>query len=375
MEPIPLFKPTYNIENCLNEIEECLKIGWTGMGYKTEQFEFKWCEYTKSKYSYFTNSSTSGLNLAVEILGRLNDWDESTEIITTPITFISTNHAILHRGYRPVFADCDNSGNISLASVKNCISKNTKCLIFVGLGGNFGELEEISGFCKSCGIKLIVDAAHMAGSRHNGHFPNHFGDITVYSFQAVKNLPTADSGMLCTQIEEIDTLVRRLGWLGINKDTFERSKGGSYKWDYDVTDLGYKYHGNSIIASIGIAQLRELEQANAKRRTIAEWYNKYLDYEYVQTIVHRNHKESSYHLCQILTQKRDELIQHLSENKIGAGVHYKDNTTYKLYDQFRSEALRARRLWTQLLSLPCHVDLSEDDVKRVANTVNSFFCN
>ena len=373
MKPIPLFKPTYNIENCLKEIEECLKIGWTGMGYKTEKFESLWCEYANSKYSYFTNSSTSGLNLAVEILGHLNDWDESTEIITTPITFISTNHAILHGGYRPVFADCDSSGNIKLASVKNCISENTKCLIFVGLGGNFGELEEISEFCKSYGIKLIVDAAHMAGSRHNGHFPNYYGEITVYSFQAVKNLPTADSGMVCTEIEEIDSLARRLGWLGISKDTFERSKGGSYKWDYDVTDLGYKYHGNSIIASVGIAQLEELESANAKRRTIAEWYTRYLDLKHIQCITHRNHNESSYHLCQILTQRRDELIEHLSREKIGAGVHYKDNTMYKLYGQFKSDASNARQLWSQLLSLPCHVDLSEDDVKRVANTVNSFF--
>ena len=97
----------------------------------------------------------------------------------------------------------------------------------------------------------------MAGTRFHGRHVGHESDITVFSFQAVKNLPTADSGMICCADPDLDAEVRKWTWLGINKDTFSRTASqGAYKWHYDVENPGFKYHGNSIMAAIGLASVQ-----------------------------------------------------------------------------------------------------------------------
>ena len=92
---IQLFKAKYEIEECLNEIRKCLEVGWTGLGFKTLEFEEAWKTYTGLPFAHYLNSSTMGLNIAVDILKEEYGWEEEDEIISTPITFVSTNHAIL----------------------------------------------------------------------------------------------------------------------------------------------------------------------------------------------------------------------------------------------------------------------------------------
>ena len=246
---IQVLKPRYEVEECLSEIKECLEIGWTGMGFKTEQFENAWKKYTGLSNAYYLNSATAGLYLAFDVLKRVKDWDDGDEVITTPMTFVSTNHAILKAGLKPVFADIDDTMCLDPKSVERAISKKTKAVIFVGIGGNTGHLEEIASICRENNLILVLDAAHMSGTRLNGSCPSLLADVSIYSFQAVKNLPTADSGILCFRDEQMDEMARKIGWLGINKDTYSRSgSGGTYKWRYDVEFIGEKYHGNSVIA-------------------------------------------------------------------------------------------------------------------------------
>ena len=121
---------------------------------------------------------------------------------------------------------------------------------------------------------LILDAAHMAGTRLHGKHVGHDADCAVFSFQAVKNLATADSGgMICFSDEKRDERARKLSWLGINKDTYSRTTGQDvYKWMYDVEEIGFKYHGNSIMAAMGLVSLKYLDRDNSYRRQLAKWY-------------------------------------------------------------------------------------------------------
>ena len=97
----------------------------------------------------------------------------------------------------------------------------------------------------------------MSGTRLNGKHVGGEADVTVFSFHAVKNLPTADSGMICFKDKQLDSEVRKWTWLGISKDTYSRTEAeGAYKWYYDVEYEGFKYHGNSIMAAIGIVSLK-----------------------------------------------------------------------------------------------------------------------
>jgi len=107
MKNINLFIPYFRKEEISEYINECLDKGWTGLGYKTLEIENEWKKYTKLPHAHFLNSSTSGLHLAVKILKDVNKWKEGDEIITTPLTFISTNHAIMYERMKPVFADVD----------------------------------------------------------------------------------------------------------------------------------------------------------------------------------------------------------------------------------------------------------------------------
>ncbi len=369
---IQLFKPKYEVEECLEEIRDCLEKGWTGLGYKTVAFENAWKDYTQLPFAYYMNSATMALNLGVLILKEKYGWKDGDEIITTPITFVSTNHAIIKAGLKAEFADIDETMCLSPASVKKHIHKNTKAVMFVGMGGNTGKFPEIVEICKKNNLKLILDGAHMAGTRLNGEIPGKECDAVIYSYQAVKNLPTGDSGMLCFNDGELDSIARKMGWLGINKDTYERSNdSGNYKWRYDVEYTGEKAHGNSIMAAIGLVQLKYLDRDNAYRRQVAEWYrNGFRGHEdYIQLIPIGNGCESSTHLFQILVEERDRVMVELNANHIAPGVHYVDNTTYRMYDYAKGTCPFASYSSERVISLPMHMGITYKDVEYIVEQV------
>ena len=383
LKKINVLKPKFRTKEILNVIEECLDKGWTGIGFKTIEFEEAWKQYTNLPNAHFISSNTVGLHLALNLFKNKYNWDNNSEIITTPLTFISTNHAIMYENLKPVFADVDESLCLDPKSVESKITSNTKAIMFVGIGGNTGKLLEIKDICKKYNLKLILDAAHMAGTKIKNVFPEagytteHVGkeaDVTIFSFQAVKNLPTADSGMICFKDSEDDKLARQLSWLGIDKDTYSRSTKGSYKWKYDVPNIGFKYNGNSIMASIGLVQLQYLDEDNSYRNYISSLYRKYLNSSI--DIVEDNWyvAKSSKHLFQIRVNEdvREKLINELYGEDIYPGVHYIDNTTYKMYKYAHGTCPNAHKFSNQLLTLPIHLDLTEYDIKRISKIVNKY---
>ena len=373
--PIQVLKPKFHVEECLKEIKECLDKGWTGMGFKTVQFEEAWKEYTGHKFAYYLNSNTVGLHLAVKILKERYDWNDGDEIITTPITFVSTNHAIMYERLTPVFADIDEYLCLDPADVEKKITNKTKAVIFVGYGGRVGQLKSIIAICKKYHLHLILDAAHMSGTKVNGSCPGTWDgvDVAVYSYQAVKNLPTGDSGMICWNDQKGDILSRKLSWLGINKDTYARSNKGTYSWKYDVDYVGYKYNGNAIMASIGLVQLKYLEEDNARRREIVKMYEKGFQNNSKIRIIPANHpEECSYHLFELQVYDREKLLDDLAKEGINCGVHYRDNTEYKMYNYAHGSCPNAHKISQHLITLPLHMWLSDEDIEKIICLVNKY---
>lgn len=369
---IQLFVPTFRVDECLEEIKICLENGWTGLGFKTIEFEDKWKKFTGYNNAHFINSATAGLHLAVKILKIKNGWQNGDEVISTPLTFISTNHAVIYENLNVVFADVDKYLCLDSEDVEKKITDKTKAIMFVGLGGNIGQYYKIVKLCEKYNLKLILDAAHMTGTRFNGQIVGTEADAVVYSFQAVKNLPTADSGMICFKDNENDEICRKMTWLGINKDTYARSNiEGAYKWKYEVEYLGYKYHGNSIMAAIGIVQLKYVDIDNAYRRQIAKWYDEsFKGYEEkIKPILVTEGCESSRHLYIIEVNNRDELILALNQNEIYPGVHYRDNTEYEMYSYAKETCPNAHFMSERILSLPLHIRLNQKDVKYISEKV------
>ncbi len=370
MEPIHVFVPTFRVDEVLAEIRECLERGWTGLGYKTVQIEERWREQSGLPQAHFLASASAGLHLAVRLLKEQGGWRDGDEIITTPLTFVSTNHAILYERLRPVFADVDEYLCLDPASVEKRISPRTRAIMFVGLGGNTGRWDDVRALARSRGLATILDAAHMAGTWAGGKHAGHDADVAVFSFQAVKNLPTADAGMICFADKRLDEEVRKWSWMGINKDTYARTlSGGEYKWLYDVEHVGFKYHGNSIMAAMALVGLRYLEEDNASRRGIAARYDGALrGAGDVQCVPMAPGCTPSRHLYQVLVDRRDAVMLELNRRGIYPGVHYRDNRGYRMYAE-GDACPRARRASERLISLPLHLRLTEADVARVAATL------
>ena len=373
---IQLFVPKFRVDECLMEIRECLEKGWTGLGFKTVAFEDAWKNYTGLPNAHFLNSNTAGLHLAIKIFKDRHDWKDGDEIITTPLTFVSTNHAILYENLKPIFADIDDTLCLDPDDVVKKITPRTKAVMFVGISGNTGQYQRIVQICRERNLSLILDAAHMAGTRAAGTHVGAEADAAVFSFQAVKNLPTADSGMICFKEPMDDKRVRELSWMGIDKDTYTRSAASykaTYKWMYDVKDVGYKYHGNSVMAAIGLVQLKYLDEDNAHRRQLVEWYRERLsNHPAVRLIPVTEGCVSATHLFQIRVNNRDDLLLKLNEHEIYPGVHYRDNTEYKMYAYAKGCCPNAHLASNELLSLPLHLNLSLEDVDHISELVRTY---
>jgi dTDP-4-amino-4,6-dideoxygalactose transaminase len=368
MKNINLFVPFFRKKEILSQIEECLDKGWTGLGFKTQQIEEDWKKYTGLPHAHFLNSNTSGLHLAVKILKDANKWKDGDEIITTPLTFVSSNHSILYERLKPVFADVDKSLCLDPESVEARITKKTKAVLFVGIGGNSGQLSKIVDLCKRHKLKLILDAAHMAGTTTStGKHAGHEADVSIFSFQAVKNLPTGDSGMICFANEDYDQLARKLAWLGIDKDTYQRTNDkGTYKWEYDVIDAGFKYHGNSIMASMAIVGLKYLDLDNSFREEVCNRYEEGFDRAGIDFIkVSDETQVSSRHLFQIKVKNRNNIMEYLNSQGIYPGVHYRDNSCYSIYSDQYGRCPYAHSVSEEIISLPLHMRLSTEEIDHV----------
>ena len=375
MKNINLFVPKFRTEEVLEEIRCCLDKGWTGLGFKTVEIENEWKKYTGLPNAHFLNSATSGLHLAVKILKDVNKWSDGDEIITTPLTFVSTNHAIIYENMNPVFADVDEYLCLDPKDVEQKITKKTKAIIFVGVGGNTGRLNDIIDLCEKYNLKLILDAAHMSGTFiKTGNKVEHVGnksDVTIFSFQAVKNLPTSDSGMICFKNDDYDSLSRKLSWLGIDKDTYQRTNDkGTYKWEYEIVDIGFKYHGNSIAASMGLVGLKYLEEDNSRRREICNMYEEGFKNTNIKFVpIHTDCVKPSRHLFQIVVNNRDKMMELLNEYGIYPGVHYRDNTLYNAYKNHYGTCPNSHKISEKIISLPLHMSLTDDDINYVIKKV------
>lgn len=376
MATIQVLKPKFHVEECLEQVRQCLEMGWTGSGFKTVELENKWKEYTGHANACFLNSNTSGLHLAVNIMKRRYGWQDGDEIISTPITFVATNHAIMYENMKPCFADVDEYLCLDPVDVEKKINERTRAIAYVGYGGRVGKLEQIIALCKKYNLRLILDAAHMAGTRVNGKMPGTWDgvDVTVYSFQAVKNLPTGDSGMVCFADADLDKECRMVSWMGINKDTYSRSSSeGTYKWNYGVDYLGFKYNGNAIMAGIALAQLPYLDEENARRREMAAMYDKAFENNANIQIIRANYPdECSYHIYEIAVPDREALLSELAKNDIYGGVHYRDNTEFSMYTYAQGTCPKAHEITRHIITMPLHMYMTDEDVARIADIVNNF---
>ncbi len=365
---IPVFRPAYGRQE-FEAVREVMKSGWVGLGPKTRQFEEEFAAYQGVKYAVALNSGTAALHLALHMAGI-----EGKEVISTPITFVSTNHAILYSGGTPVFADVEpDTCNIDPDSVERLITPRTAAIVVVHYGGHAVKMDKIMRLARKHKLKVIEDCAHACGAEFKGRKLGTIGNFGCYSFHAVKNLATGEGGMIVTNSKRDYDRLMKLRWLGISKDTWARESKVKYSWYYFVEEVGWKAHLNDIPAAIGLVQLARLDELNGKREKLALRYNDLLArLDWLETPVVQPNTQPSWHNYVIRTSHRDELNLWLAERGISTGVHYIPNTHYPMYKDCRGENKVTEEVWTKLLTLPLYPDLKRREQDQVISAIREF---
>jgi perosamine synthetase len=366
---IPIFRPFYD-EAEVNAVAEVLRSGWIGLGPKTAEFEQRFAAYIGVPHAVAVNSATAALHLALMVLNVAGG-----EVITTSMTFVSSNHAILYNGGIPVFADIEpDTLNLDVESIERNLTDQTRAILVVHYGGHPCDMDPILELARAHNIPVVEDAAHGCGGYYRNRHLGSLGTIGTFSFHAVKNLATGDGGMITLADPENDRRLRRLRWVGIDKDTWNRSEvDRKYSWYYTVQELGFKYHMNDIAAALGLVQLEKLERANARRREIVAYYNdRFNDLDWLELPVEKSYAKSALHNYVAKLDRRDDLIAHLRERRISAGVHYFPNHLYEMYREFKADVPVTETVWRRLVTLPLYPGMTYDDVERVVAGVRSF---
>jgi len=369
---IPVFRPSYGKEE-IESISEVLRSGWIGLGPKTKEFEEQFASFLGIHFAVAVNSGTAALHLSMKVAGV-----EGYEVITTPMTFISTNHAILYSGGVPVFADIEPyTLNIDPEDVKRKITERTRAIVIVHYGGHACDMDQILTIAKENRLKVIEDAAHACGGKFRGQMLGSLGDFGCFSFHAVKNLATGDGGMIATNDAEADNRLRKLRWMGISRNTWDRSERKGYSWEYNVEELGFKYHMNDITAALGLVQLAKLEKNNARRRYLAERYTCLLsDIEWIEKPVEKDYTRSAWHnyvIKVVSPVDRYPLMEHLKAHGISTGMHYIPNHLYQMYRPYVNGPLPVTEsVWKRLITLPLFPDLTDEQQDMIVDIISSY---
>jgi len=359
---IRLLQPTFD-EQTKKDLLEVMDSGWASFGPKVEEFEKAFAEKVGAKYAVATNSATSALDLAIKAYGI-----KGGELITPSFTFTSDAHVAEWNGMKVKFGDIDKD-TFCLDPETLPLSKETKVIIAVDSHGRLANIERIRERCNEFGIfpLIIEDAAHAI------HDPGEQkGDVVVYSFQAVKFMPIFDGGMITTNKEWVYKKLRKLTWLGIEQNTYERAAGGRYAWDYDIVEGdGIKAYMTNFQAVIGLGQLRRIDALLEKRQHIQARYNAafknapwFTEPEYSRTVQYYTPK----------WKYRDSLNQHLGAKGIHTGMHFKPLHLMTYWKKDHDHPLpNTEEVFSQILSLPVHDALTYQEQDTVISEVCNYY--
>jgi dTDP-4-amino-4,6-dideoxygalactose transaminase len=363
---LPFTKPTI-CDDAINEVVECLKSGWITTGPRVEQFESMIQDYCihdngEKPHVISLTSGTAALQLALMSF----QLEPGSEVITTPFTFAATLNTIVLAGLTPVVVDVDpHTYNIDVSKIESAITPKTKAIMPVHFAGLSVDMDSIIDIAKRHNLRILEDAAHAIGTTYNGKRIGTFGDTQIFSFHPNKNMTTGEGGCVITNSLDEANYVRRMGFHGIDRPSFNRfSKKGSQH--YDVVEAGYKFNMLDMMAALGIHQIKQLDGFIQRRTELA---NRYFDglKGCKGLTLPANGDGHAWHLFSPLVNApfdRDEVIQELKERNVGCGLHWRAITDFTYYQNtFNMNPDRypiATDIGRRILSLPLFPELTND---------------
>jgi dTDP-4-amino-4,6-dideoxygalactose transaminase len=363
---LPVSRPEID-DATIAAVVAVLRSGWITSGPKVHEFEARLSDYFGGRPVRVLNSGTCPMEIALRIAGI----GAGDEVITTPISWVATANVILAVGATPVFADVDpSSRNIDLDRVEAAITPRTKAVIPVHLAGLPVDIDRLYAIAARHGLRVIEDAAQAIGSSWKGRRIGSGGDFVSFSFQATKNITTAEGGCLVLNNESEARLAEKYRLQGVTRSGFD---------GMEVDVLGGKFNMTDIAAAIGLGQFAQLGAVNRQRRELAAHYRECFgqDFEarYGVQLPPGDGGNSNWHLFQIVLPekiKRSNFMAAMAERHVGTGVHYPPIHLFELYRRrgFREGMFPvAERIGRRIVSLPMYPGLTKGDIERVVDAV------
>ncbi|MGF7078353.1 DegT/DnrJ/EryC1/StrS family aminotransferase [Mucilaginibacter sp. UYCu711] len=370
---IPVFKPLLEKEE-FDAAHNTLEIGWLGMGKFVNKFEeevkkFLQCE---DKYVVAVSTGHAALHLGLLIAGV----GPGDEVITPSFNNISDFQAILATGASPVFCDIHTDTLcIDLAKAEELVNEKTKAIIVMDYDVFLCDHDEVAKFAKKHNIRVIHDAAHSFGSKYKGKMIGSFSDITMFSFDPVKTITCLDGGALVVNTEEEMIALHQMRLVGMGQPASVMYQN-KRAWTYSVDRLGFRYHMSNMHAAIGLAQLSKIAKISETRRWACKYYNETLKDVQEVTTPNTDFKDITPFLyyIKVAADIRDEFREYLIDKGIDIGIHWQPGHWFKLFEDTKKGDLTVTdTIAKEILSLPLHSCMAEEDLEKITTEIKRFF--
>ncbi len=391
------FSPPYIDEDIIKEVTNVLQSGWLTTGPVTKQLEKEVAKFSNVECALAVNSATSGMMLMLHWYGI----KQGDEVIVPAYTYCATALAVMHVGAKPVMVDVGNDFNIDCEKIKDAITEKTKAIIAVDFAGWPCDYDGIYSIVNDVEVKkkfrpssdaqqklgrimIMDDAAHALGAIYNNKPIGACADITVFSLHAVKNVTSAEGGVIALNLpapfsnEEEYNLLRVLSLNGQTKDAFTKTKAGA--WQYDVIYPGFKMNMPDVLAAIALAQLKKYKNyLLLERKRVFDFYtNIFSQYDWaICPPYQQTGCSSSCHLYplrikDIGEEERNKIIESIAGRSVAVNVHFIPLpmlTVFKEAGYNIKDYPSAYNLFNNEISLPIYPQLTNDECKIVTEAV------
>jgi dTDP-4-amino-4,6-dideoxygalactose transaminase len=372
---LPFSRPTIR-QLEIDEVVDTLRSGWITTGPKAERFEKEFAAYTGFPHALALSSATAGQHIGLIALGV----KPGDEVITTPMTWASTVNMIEVTGATPVFVDIHRSTlQIHEGQLQAAVTPRTVGIIPVHYAGAPADMDQILEVARRHGLWVFEDAAHGVGCLYKAAHVGCFDRLGVFSFHPIKNMTTAEGGVLVTRDDALAGKLRALRFHGLEKQAWNRyAEGGSPQ--VEIVLPGFKYNFMDIQAALGIHQLASIGEFNTRRRELAGLYDLFLaevsEIEPLGVPPYDHFHTRHLYVIKVLESAgvtRDELIAGLKARNVGSGIHFRAVHTQPYYAAKYPRWVGALPVaeWVsdRLCSIPLFPLMSEDDVRYVVGAI------
>ena len=373
LEKIPVFKPLLEKEE-FEASRKALELGWLGMGSYVGEFEQQLKRYLGADDRYVAAVSTghAAIHLGLLAMGV----GPGDEVITPSFNNAADFQAILATGAEPVFCDIDeDSLCIDLDKAEAVIAPRTKAIIVMDYDCVLCDHDRVADLARARNLRVLHDASHSFGSKHNGRMIGSFSDVTIFSFDPVKTITCIDGGALVLRSEEELARVHEMRLIGMGQPATVMYTN-SRAWTYDMRTIGFRYHMANLHAAIGLAQLAKIDVISESRNSACRYYNERLGDVPEVLVPKTDYQDITPFLYYIRVpgDKRDALRAYLAERGIDTGIHWQPGHWFTLLKDYRRGDLSVTdKVGHEVVSLPLHSMMRTETLDRVIAAIVQFF--